>query len=145
MENTCILYHFKDRKHKSTTTWIHLCNTLCNKRLPLNYSIQCLPYWSCNSSTVTAIHCWLWYNAHSLTKSIDRFYYPGGKTEPWKYQLFKLAKLGVSVFAEWCWLWICTYWVPNHSLYREGHQNLFLMMHKFQEQGSFLPFLLTSG
>ena len=34
----------------------------------------------------------------------------------------KLAKLGVIVFAEWCWLWICLYWVLNLSLYREGCQ-----------------------
>ena len=41
---------------------------------------QCRPYRSCNSSTTTAIHCWLRHNVQSHTKSIDRFYYLGGKT-----------------------------------------------------------------
>ena len=114
IENTCIYTIFRNTKeqqlapiisatHYATknSPWIALYNAI-------HIGVVTAPQWQFHSDSYSLL---LQHNVHSHTKSIDRFYYPGGKPRKNKLLiLFKLAKLGVSVFAEWCWLWIHPYW-----------------------------------
>ena len=60
------------------------------------------------------IHCWLRHKCTPIQNPPIDYTTQMGK--PCKYNLLilpKLTKLGVSVFAKWCWLWTRLYWVPN--------------------------------
>ena len=115
------------RKHKSTTSSTHnFCNTLCNKK-----DTPWIALYNATRIGVVTVPQQQWFTAdygtiHTpMQNLLINFNTRVGK--PRKHKLFilsKLTKLGVTVFTEWCWLWICLYWVPNLSLYREGCQNL---------------------
>ena len=77
--NMCILHYF--RKPKSTSISPHnFYSTLCNKRKPLNCSIQFHLYWSCNITTVSFICFRLWHKTHSIQKPIEELKHPCAQT-----------------------------------------------------------------